>query len=275
MYEFNFQARFQQKQMQEKEEKLLRLYENQQQRAIERVNRGSAGSTTSVTSVTSMTTSQGGKVRQMFDERRQKAGIDRSYPLEPLKGTKTNGYTRGNSLDRLKNDKDSSTKTVVKTTVKRSVTHVKNGKPVINKRQVVESIYNNNDGDESYEQHIYEDDNANPPILNRTYRQRDLEIMMNDHHIQDNIDDEEFPDVDIDEFDDPSVKPKLVNVGGKLPSQNGSVAKKNVEQKVFMKNGTSSEKTKITPKKETKVRFPVLFCKVLKIFFNFYKSKSK
>lgn len=69
--------------MQEREEKLVKLYENQQQRTIERMGRGSAGSNTSLGSST------GGKVRQMFDERRSKAGIDRSYPLEPLKG-KTN-----------------------------------------------------------------------------------------------------------------------------------------------------------------------------------------
>jgi len=73
------QARFQQRQMQEKEEKLLKLYETQQQRAFERVNRNSPGS---------MTQLPPGKVRQMFDERRQKAGIDKSYPLEPIKTRK-------------------------------------------------------------------------------------------------------------------------------------------------------------------------------------------
>lgn len=74
-----FQARFQQKQIQEREEKLLKLYENQQQRVIERVSRGSAGSNTTIT------TTGGGKVRQMFDARRSMAGIDKSYPLKPLK----------------------------------------------------------------------------------------------------------------------------------------------------------------------------------------------
>lgn len=74
--------------MQEKEEKLLKLYESQQQRAFERVGRGSAGN-----SINGGTSPVGqGKVRQMFDERRQKAGIDRSYPLEPLKQTKSNSY---------------------------------------------------------------------------------------------------------------------------------------------------------------------------------------
>ncbi|XP_076645146.1 uncharacterized protein LOC143354749 isoform X2 [Halictus rubicundus] len=94
------QARFQQKQLQEKEQKLLQLYDQQQQRAYQVVQRGSAGSngssygssvsqhTVTKTSSNSHTTStsQGGKVRQMFDERRQTTvkGIDRSYPLEPL-----------------------------------------------------------------------------------------------------------------------------------------------------------------------------------------------
>lgn len=88
--------------MQEREEKLLKLYESQQQRTIERISRGSAGSNTSTGST------GGGKVRQMFDERRNKAGIDRSYPLEPLK-VKTN--PRGPSSDKK-------TTTTTKTTVR-------------------------------------------------------------------------------------------------------------------------------------------------------------
>ncbi|XP_071643979.1 uncharacterized protein [Temnothorax longispinosus] len=103
------QARFQQKQLQEKEQKLLQLYDQQQQRAYQVVQRGSAGSnssnhgrtattTTTTTASHTTSTSQGGKVRQMFDERRQTTvkGIDRSYPLEPLenrlrKQANTNG----------------------------------------------------------------------------------------------------------------------------------------------------------------------------------------
>nr|CAH7725440.1 unnamed protein product [Callosobruchus chinensis] len=85
------EARFQQKQMQEREEKLLKLYENQQQRAFDKVGRSSAGSTGSLNSGP-------GKVRQMFDERR-KAGIDRSYPLEPLKAkSNTRGPVKNVSL---------------------------------------------------------------------------------------------------------------------------------------------------------------------------------
>ncbi|XP_029042828.2 titin homolog [Osmia bicornis bicornis] len=106
------QARFQQKQLQEKEQKLLQLYDQQQQRAYQVVQRGSAGSNgsnhgssisqhtvTKTTTTTSHTTStsQRGKVRQMFDERRQTTvkGIDRSYPLEPLEN-KPRKQTNGN-----------------------------------------------------------------------------------------------------------------------------------------------------------------------------------
>ncbi|KAK5647520.1 hypothetical protein RI129_002412 [Pyrocoelia pectoralis] len=201
------QARFQQKQMQEKEEKLLRMYENQQQRAIERVNRGSAESSNSPTSNNSITV---GKVRQMFDERRQKAGIDRSYPLEPLRVTKSNGYNGINNYD--------SSKTVIKTTtVKKQVTQIKNGKPIVNKREIVHSVYNNNDGDENYEEHVVKDNNLNRPILNRTYKRRDLEMMMREHSRNENIDDEEFPDVNIEQFEDPLPKPQLSNTNRVSP----------------------------------------------------------
>jgi len=67
------QARFQQKQLQEKEQKLLQLYDQQQQRAYQVVQRSSAGSngsgpirTASTTTTASHTTStsQGGKVSE-------------------------------------------------------------------------------------------------------------------------------------------------------------------------------------------------------------------
>lgn len=63
------QARFQQKQLQEKEQKLLQLYDQQQQRAYQVVQRGSAGSNSSnhsstvrTATTTTTSTSQGGKV---------------------------------------------------------------------------------------------------------------------------------------------------------------------------------------------------------------------
>ncbi|CAH1108646.1 unnamed protein product [Psylliodes chrysocephalus] len=137
------QARFQQKQMQEKEEKLLKLYENQQQRAFDKVGRSSAGSTTSLSST------GGGKVRQMFDERRQKAGIDKSYPLEPLK-SKSN--SRGGVADR-KNGV--TTKNSVRSVVQNSLSTVKNGKPVLKKKEIIERLYDNDNGKESYEENSF------------------------------------------------------------------------------------------------------------------------
>ncbi|XP_051160715.1 uncharacterized protein LOC127281172 isoform X2 [Leptopilina boulardi] len=142
------QARFQQKQLQEKEQKLLQLYDQQQQRAYQVAQRGSAGSNTSnqgsnmnhqtVTKTTTTTrttsTTQGGKVRQMFDERRQTTvkGIDRSYPLEPLDNNKskkqtTNGLTTGKNRNFSKH-----TITTVKRTARADVnSNVNNGKPVV------------------------------------------------------------------------------------------------------------------------------------------------
>ncbi|KAF5285600.1 hypothetical protein FQA39_LY16569 [Lamprigera yunnana] len=202
------QARFQQKQMQEKEEKLLRLYESQQQRTIERVNRGSAGSIS--TSPIANNIIQGGRVRQMFDERRQKAGIDRSYPLEPLKITKSNGVNANVKLD--------NTRVVMKKTIKKETIQVKNGKPAVNKKEISNVVYNNNNGNETYEENHSVVDNLNKPVLNRTYKRRDLEMMMREHSINTNIDDEEFPDVNIEEFEEPSPKPKQ-NSGRSLPPE--------------------------------------------------------
>nr|CAI5821617.1 unnamed protein product [Callosobruchus analis] len=135
--------------MQEREEKLLKLYESQQQRAFEKVGRSSAGSTGSLNSGP-------GKVRQMFDERR-KAGIDRSYPLEPLKA-KSN--TRGPSQER----KPAAIKTTsVKSTSHTGVSMSKNGKSAV-KIHAVHSTYNNNNGIESFEEHRYEEEKPN--VLN-------------------------------------------------------------------------------------------------------------
>lgn len=220
------QARFQQRQIQEREEKLLQLYENQQQRAFERMNRGSAGSNGSNGNLGN---TMGGKVRQMFDERRQKAGIDRSYPLEPLKNS---------SADKLKN---STRKTVVKT-VQKSVNHIKNSKPVINKKEIIHSIYNNNDGDETYEEYRY-GDNANT-LPNRPHT--DLVELMNNHNLDDSIENEEMPQIGFDSPDDLGFTRKLSNLGGKLPSE--SAPKVSDE-----KNKISGNTLGKTFRKETKV----------------------
>jgi len=98
------QAQFQQKQMQEKEQKLIKMFENQQQNAMQKFlpATGNGG----VAAVPP------GKVRQMFEERRRGgtgnlSGIDKSYPLEPLVVT-PNGKSRSTSS---KSDPSPSTQT--------------------------------------------------------------------------------------------------------------------------------------------------------------------
>lgn len=234
------QARFQQKQMQEKEEKLLRLYESQQQRAIDRVNRGSAGSNASATS---NNTAQGGKVRQMFDERRQKAGIDRSYPLEPLRVTKSNGYNANHNLD------NTNTRIVIRQTIKKDTVQVRNSKPFVNKKETSQSVYNNNSEIKSYEEHNFIN-NINHPVLNRTYRRRDLEMMMRENSRNVNIDDEEFPDINIDEFEEPPPKPKINNVK-EIYAEEESIDKRKTPPKTI-RNSSKSDKFDTSPKREVK-----------------------
>lgn len=226
--------------MQEREEKLLRLYENQQQRAFERVNRGSAGSNSSITT-TSTTT--GGKVRQMFDERRQKAGIDRSYPLEPInKGSKTNGVCKPNGIKSTPVTNKSVTRTVVKATAEKSISHVRNGNTLVNKTAFKETVYNNNGGEESYKERVYEKDNMNNDFIKSS---NDLVTMMNNHNLHDTLDSEAPPH--FEEPDEVLFSGKLANLGGKLPSENG-VLKRSVPYSI-----TAATKTPAV-KKETKVR---------------------
>ncbi|XP_039757601.1 zinc finger C2HC domain-containing protein 1C isoform X1 [Pararge aegeria] len=98
------QARFQQKQLQERELKIASLYESQQARALDRV-RHSPSNGVGTTPPQPTVTHQPGKVRQMFEERRTKAGIDKSYPLQPIQNTERtpprkslpNGYPKVSS----------------------------------------------------------------------------------------------------------------------------------------------------------------------------------
>ncbi|KAL0869373.1 hypothetical protein ABMA27_007617 [Loxostege sticticalis] len=85
-------ARFQQKQMQERELKIASLYEAQQARALDRVRHSpSTGhGAASPPQPPATITHHPGKVRQMFEERRTKAGIDKSYPLQPIHNTERN-----------------------------------------------------------------------------------------------------------------------------------------------------------------------------------------
>ncbi|XP_060533086.1 zinc finger C2HC domain-containing protein 1C isoform X2 [Cylas formicarius] len=217
-------ARFQQKQMLEKEEKLLKLYESQQQRAFERVGRGSAGSNTSNASIGS---NGGGKVRQMFDERRQKAGIDKSYPLEPLK-SKNAG--RGPNTDRQ--TKGAGTKTVVKTV--KAVGMNQNGKTVVNKR---ETVQNNNYRNSASEESDRVDNNS-----------RHILDLMNNHNLKDSLENEVMSQPDVEEKAHGAplyMTGKLANVGGKLPSQ---MQEASIEQNGAVQKSTSSMEPRIASK---------------------------
>ncbi|CAH2094295.1 unnamed protein product [Euphydryas editha] len=112
------QARFQQKQLQERELKIASLYEAQQARALDRVRHSPSNGV--AVSPPQPVAHQPGKVRQMFEERRTK-GIDKSYPLQPIQNTERpaarktlpNGYTKVSSTTSKTTveKKSSSTKT--------------------------------------------------------------------------------------------------------------------------------------------------------------------
>ena len=213
--------------MQEKEEKLLKLYESQQQRTIERVSRGSAGSD-GATNTSTTVTIQGGRVRQMFDERRQKAGIDKSYPLEPLKSVRSTEISKSNNLDRNRNP-------VAKPATKqRTINYqTKTLKATTDKRIVKENMSVIQNGNAEYEEFRYQ-----TKITNFEFEKDDNELsdLMNDHALEDSLDNEEMP-IDMDECDEPVTIGKLVNVGGKLPSQKEFSSKEKLTNRVSVPIG--------------------------------------
>ncbi|XP_014473357.1 PREDICTED: serine-rich adhesin for platelets-like [Dinoponera quadriceps] len=240
------QARFQQKQLQEKEQKLLQLYDQQQQRAYQVVQRGSAGSNGSnhgstirtTTTTHSTSTSQGGKVRQMFDERRQTTvkGIDRSYPLEPLENklrkqtTSTNGLAaqRNGNLTTV-NRQSVNVKRVARADVN---SNVNGGKPVVSYREEVTresfgpSVHRHDDEDEfgsenrvatfanGHHRHDLdnEDEALDQETMERNRMMAKLHLMGFDeslkHRVRNDLDSEEFPEY------------LMVDVPDKLPKRN-------------------------------------------------------
>ncbi|XP_029662154.1 uncharacterized protein LOC115234903 isoform X2 [Formica exsecta] len=238
-------ARFQQKQLQEKEQKLLQLYDQQQQRAYQVVQRGSAGSnssnhggsTTTRTTTHTTSTSQGGKVRQMFDERRQTTvkGIDRSYPLEPLenksrKQTNTNGLTTQRNGNSTMNRQSVNMKRVTRADVN---SNVNGGKPVVTYHEEImresfgPSVSRHDDEDEfgiedgvatfanGYYRH--EADNEEEEVLDRETVERNrmmakIHLMEYDdslkHHARNDLENEEFPEY------------LMVDVPDRLPKRN-------------------------------------------------------
>ncbi|XP_057655565.1 zinc finger C2HC domain-containing protein 1C [Diorhabda carinulata] len=230
------QARFQQRQMQEKEEKLLKLYENQQQRAFDKIGRGSAGSNDSLP-----TTNTGGKVRQMFDERRQKAGIDKSYPLEPLK-SKNN--SRGLYPER---------KTTVRATVQNSTTVIKNGKPLVKKKEVVNKVYENINGKETFEEIKYVNNGDNE---NHSKSHREIIEIDNNNKI-DGIENEKMPLYDLDEGDNDNalVKSNKNNnsnlITKKMPTNNNAAY---IKQENHQKNNLTNVKRTSTKQTASPLR---------------------
>ncbi|XP_066590178.1 microtubule-associated protein futsch [Prorops nasuta] len=223
-------ARFQQKQLQEKEQKLLQLYDQQQQRAYQVAQRSSAGSnqsnnsspgqhtlTKATTTTHTSSTSQGGKVRQMFDERRQTTvkGIDRSYPLEPLDNKIRKQISNG--VVPCKSNVSRQTVTVKRVARSDLNSNTNAGKPVISYH---EEVTKDSYGPEGHKHEAYEHDydgenhvtryaNGNPQdgslneeVLDEDTMERNLmlaklHLMQYDetlkHRIRNDLESEQFP----------------------------------------------------------------------------------
>ncbi|XP_068987130.1 microtubule-associated protein futsch-like isoform X2 [Bombus flavifrons] len=284
------QARFQQKQLQEKEQKLLQLYDQQQQRAYQVVQRGSAGSNSSnhATSISQHTvtktsssshttsTSQGGKVRQMFDERRQTTvkGIDRSYPLEPLEN-KSRKQTNGNGVQKNGNLTVNRQSVTVKRVARADVnSNLNGGKPIVSYHEEIsrESFgpcarQDQEDDEFGNENHVAQYANGNhrdetrmEEVLNEDMIERNrmmakLHLMEYDetlkHRVKNDLESEEFPE----DF--------MVDVPDKLPKQ--SVTRKLSQAEVRLerfKNANARRGNNVTknpaiaPKKRSDPIFP-------------------
>ncbi|XP_050295212.1 pecanex-like protein 1 [Anthonomus grandis grandis] len=218
------QARFQQKQIQEKEEKLLKLYENQQQRAIERVGRSSAGSITTTSTVGAT------KPRLSLDDRRQKAGVDKSYPLQPLK---TN--TRVN-----KTVASSRTTTVVKSSAKKTVSQVNNNKPVVSQTGSYKKVTNNNYKNGNYEEEAQVIDGYDTVDNGRDH----LTDLLNDNDA--GLDDEELPKIGFNDDHSEIISNKPIQKNpGKKPIEPKSTPNGPPNQR----NGISRTEAKVPPTK--------------------------
>jgi hypothetical protein len=273
--------------MQEKEQKLLRLYESQTQRAFQRVGRGSAGSSSSSVSSTSSTLGAG-KVRQLFHERRQQqnglktagsgpTGWDRSYPLEPLDTTtkqrlqasKSTGNlkaVRGTSLERnYTNNITTSNHYQVRNQARRSKSQVRSNNYIVadlggSFRQ--QQLYDDDDVID-YPQNLqprhYRDVQNNRIGLERDQRESEF---LHEQRIYDKYEDEDYDiededppfqqlDDDVDDLSDSSrVFQKLPNVGGRLLMETKTSSNNNVDRyKTYSatSNGTRASGSRLTP----------------------------
>ncbi|XP_063627576.1 zinc finger C2HC domain-containing protein 1C isoform X1 [Cydia splendana] len=163
-------ARFQQKQMQERELKIASLYEAQQARALTRVRHSPSDSLVHRSPSESLSsppqpsvTHQPGKVRQMFEERRTK-GIDKSYPLQPIQNTERsrkplpNGFAKvsstraqnvqnGTERTERKEHRQNGTRTTNRGTEKKSMAHTSISSQSIKKHHVKTEEIVNRSGD--------------------------------------------------------------------------------------------------------------------------------
>ncbi|XP_033339666.2 uncharacterized protein LOC117228099 isoform X2 [Megalopta genalis] len=262
-------ARFQQKQLQEKEQKLLQLYDQQQQRAYQVVQRGSAGSngssygssvsqhTVTKTSSNSHTTStsQGGKVRQMFDERRQTTvkGIDRSYPLEPLEN-KPRKQANGNAAPRNGNSTVNRQSVSLKRVVRADVnSNLNAGKPIVSyheeiaresfgspgRQQLDDDEFGNENHVAQYANGNHRDELQIEEVLDQDTIERNrmmakLHLMEYDetlkHRIKNDLESEEFPEdfmVDVpDKHPKQSISKKLSQAEARLERFRNANAKR-------------------------------------------------
>ncbi|XP_012272335.1 proteoglycan 4 isoform X5 [Orussus abietinus] len=268
------QARFQQKQLQEKEQKLLQLYDQQQLRAHQVAQRGSAGSTgssngsmvshqtiTRTTTSHSTSTSQGGKVRQMFDERRQTTvkGIDRSYPLEPLDKSRKHPIDNGVTSSRtnpLVNRHSVTVKKLVRADVN---SNVNGGKPVVSYHEEMTTSFDDGTefGDENHDDglinghrnsirsEVQVEEVIDDDTIERNRMMAKIHLMGFDrtlkHRVGNNLENEQFPEDPMLDFPD---KPKRT-IGKKLSQAEARLERfKNANSRRTIANRTTSTSRK-------------------------------
>lgn len=120
----------------------------------------------------------------MFEERR-KAGVDKSYPLEPLK---TKVVARKPAVDR--NITSTTRSTAVRTAVKKTVTQINNSKPIVSQKETFQRVYNNN-----YQNGAYEENTRVVESFDEVDGHDTLVDIMNNHNVRDNLEDEDLPKI--------------------------------------------------------------------------------
>ncbi|XP_063387341.1 uncharacterized protein LOC134673306 isoform X2 [Cydia fagiglandana] len=158
------QARFQQKQMQERELKIASLYEAQQARALTRVRHSPSDSLVRRSPSESLSSPPQPlhqlmifQVRQMFEERRTK-GIDKSYPLQPIQNTERsrkplpNGFakvssTRVQNVQNGTEHRQNGTRTTNRVTEKKNMAHTSISSQSMKKHHVKTEEIVNRSGD--------------------------------------------------------------------------------------------------------------------------------